>query len=44
MSWSTASTELNDNQTRIKDSDVSGPLIRGGQTSINWSQFGIKII
>ena len=39
-----ASAKLNDNQTRIRGSDVSGPPVRGGQTCINWSQLGIKII
>ena len=33
-----ASAKLNDNQTRIRGSDVSGPSVRGGQTCINWSQ------
>ena len=35
MSWTTTSTELNDNQTRIRGSDVNGPSVRGGQTCIN---------
>ena len=35
MSWITASTELNSNQTQIRGSDVSGPSVRGGQTCIN---------
>ena len=29
MSWTTASTELNDNQTRIRDSDVSETSVWG---------------
>ena len=44
MSWTTASTELNDNQTRIRDYDVSGPSVWGGRTCINWAQLGTKII
>ena len=35
MSWTMASAKLNDNQTRIRGSDVSGPPVRGGQTCIN---------
>ena len=35
MGWTTASTELNDNQTQIRGSDVSGPSILRGQTCIN---------
>ena len=34
MSWTTASIELNDNQTRIRGSDVSGPSVRGGHTLV----------
>ena len=44
MSWTTASTELNDNQTWTRGFDVNGPSIRGYQTCINWSQLGTKII
>ena len=44
MSWTTASIELNDNQTRIRGSDVSGPSVRGGHTCINWSQLDTKTI
>ena len=44
MSWATASTKLNDTQTRIRDSDVSVSSVQGGQTCINWAQFGTKII
>ena len=33
-----ASIELNDNQTQIRDSDINGVTVRGGPTSINWSQ------
>ena len=35
MSWTTASTELSENQTRIRDFDMSGLSIRGGQNCIN---------
>ena len=44
MSWTTASIELNDNQTRIRGSDVSGPSVWGGHTCINWSQLDTKTI
>ena len=44
MSWTTASTELNDNQTQIRDPDINGFTVRGGQTFINWSQLGIRTI
>ena len=39
-----ANTELNDNQTRIRDSDINGLTIRRGLPSINWSQLGISTI
>ena len=35
MSWTMASTELNDNQIRIRDSGISGLSVRGGQACIN---------
>ena len=35
MSWTTISTELNDNQTQIRGSDINGLLVRGGLTCIN---------
>ena len=35
MSWTMANTELNDNQTQIRDFDISGTSIRGGRTCIN---------
>ena len=35
MSWTTASTELNDNQTRTRGSNVKGPSVREYQTCIN---------
>ena len=35
MSWTMASTELNDNQTRIRDSGISGLSVRGGWACIN---------
>ena len=38
MSWATAITKLNDNQTQIRGSDINGLLVRGGHTCINWSQ------
>ena len=44
MSWTTASTELNDNQAQISGSDINGFTIRGGQTFINWSQLGTRTI
>ena len=44
MSWITASIELNDNQTQIRDYDINGLTIRGGHIFINWSQLGIRII
>ena len=44
MSWTTASTKLNVNQTQIRGSDVSGLSVQGGHTCINWSQFDTKTI
>ena len=44
MGWTTASIELNDNQTQIRDSDVNGLLVRGGHLCIDWSQFDTKTI
>ena len=35
MSWTTASIELNDNQTQIRGSDINGLSVRGGHTYIN---------
>ena len=35
MSWITASIELDDNQTQIRDSDVNELTVRGGLISIN---------
>ena len=35
MSWITASIELDDNQTQIRDSDVNELIVRGGLISIN---------
>ena len=35
MSWTTASIESHDNQTQIKDADINGLSIRGGQTFIS---------
>ena len=39
-----ARTNLNDNQARIRGSNVGGPLVRGGQTCINRAQLDIKIV
>ena len=44
MSWTTANTKLNDNQTRTIGSYVNGLSVRGGQACINCSQLGTKII
>ena len=38
MSWTMASAELNDKQTRIRDSDISGLSVQRGWTCINWTQ------
>ena len=38
------STELNDNHTQIRDSDINGLTIRRGLPSINGSQLGISTI
>ena len=35
MSWTTTSTEFNDNQTQIKDFDISGLTVRGSFPFIN---------
>ena len=35
MSWITTDTELNDNQTRTKDSDINGLTILGDLPIIN---------
>ena len=44
MSLTTASTELNDNQTQTRDSDISGFLVRWGYPCINWSLLDTKTI
>ena len=44
MSWTTASAELNDNQTQIRDSDINGISIWGCHTCINWSQLDTKTL
>ena len=44
MSWTTASIELNDNQTQIRGFDVSGLSVWGGHTCINWSLLDTKTI
>ena len=40
MSWTTASTELNDNQIQIRGSDINGFSVQGGHTLFdhNWIQ------
>ena len=38
------STELNDNQTQIRGSDIIELLVRKGHTCINWSQLDTKTI
>ena len=35
MSWTTASTELNDNQRQIRDSDINGLTVREDLPFIN---------
>ena len=44
MSWTTVSTELNDDQTQIKGSNINGLSVRGDHTCINWSQLDTKTI
>ena len=44
MTWTTASTELNDNQTQIRGSDVSGLSVWRGHPCIDWSQLDTKTI
>ena len=44
MSWTTASTELNDNQTQIRDSDINRLTVWEGLTCINWSQLDTRTI
>ena len=44
MSRTTASIELNDNQTQIRDFDINVFTVWGGPTSINWSQLDTKTI
>ena len=46
MSWTTANTELKDNQTQIqiKGSNINGLSVQGGHTCINWSQLDIETI
>ena len=43
MDWTTVSTELNNNQTQIRGSDVRGLSVQGGYLSIDWSQLDTKI-
>ena len=35
MSWITANTELNDDQTQIRGSNINGLSVRGDHTCIN---------
>ena len=44
MSWTTVNTELNDNQTQIRGSNINELSVQGGHTFINWSQLGTKTI
>ena len=44
MSWTTDSTELNDNQTQVRDLDINGLTVWGGHTFINWSQLDTRTI
>ena len=44
MSWTTASTEFNDNQIQIRDSDIDGLTIRGDLPFVNWSQLDTSTI
>ena len=44
MSWTTTSTEFNDNQTQIKDINVNELVVQGGHFDIKRSQFGTSII
>jgi len=44
MSWTTANTELNDNQTPIRDPDINKLIVRGGLPFISLSQLGTNTI
>ena len=44
MSWTTASTEFNDNQIQIRDFDINGLTVSRGFNFINWSQLGTSTI
>ena len=44
MSWTTASIELNDNQTQIRGIDINGLLVQGGHNYIYWSQLDKETI
>ena len=44
MGWTTASIELNDNQTQIRGSDENGLLVWGCHPCIDWSQLDTKTI
>ena len=35
MSWTTANTELNDNQTQLRGFEINGLSVQGGHTYIN---------
>ena len=38
MSWTTTSTELNDNQTQIRGSNINGLSVRGGHNYMYLSE------
>ena len=44
MSCTTTSVELNVNQVQIRDTDVNGLSVRGGNDYICWSQLDIKTV
>ena len=44
MSWTIVSIELNNNQTQIRGSDVSGLSVREGHPCVDWLQLDTKTI
>ena len=44
MGWTTATIELDDNQTQIKDVNVNELAVRGGHFYTKWSQLDTSII
>ena len=44
MNWTTATIELDDNQTQIRDINVNELAVQGGPFNIKWSQLGTSII